>query len=342
MKHSLMILLCAGLASAQTASDPAAAVLRRASKVSETKAIEGLRHDASTDPAAAEIFSSLRDTGARAELAARLEKSDADGSLRAELEALAKAMPNLDRAHKTADSIDEKGLSGEDASGARPGGPVDEPEGFSGNTDVYAGAIRAGRQGGPTLEAHGQASYKKGPWEGELEASGLIAPYGGRVPGVYNLGVGVQRKIDDTSNFVFVEGEAERDELLGVSFSRSIRAGVGRDVIDSARQALTLAVSVGPNVEGTFAGTDHFISPAMSADYTLHLNPAWSVVQKLEAEFNAKDTKDIELSSVTSVVWKLSEKLSAQITHSYKGRTEDVPGYAKSRSSNLIGLHYDF
>jgi hypothetical protein len=338
MKLAVAFLLCAGLAAAQTqaAPDPVAASLRRAEKLAPPRAVERLRQEAAGDRGSAEVFAALSDPDARAELSKRLSSADADGSLRAELEALAKAAPKPSRAREAAESITVQSLDG------RPGGPVEEPEGFSGKTDVYAGSIGAGGRRAPTLEAHGTAGYKNGPWEGELEVSGLVAPYGGSVPGVYSLGVGVQRKLGDTSNFAFAEAEAERDELLGVSFSRSLRVGLGRDLIDSARQALTLAVGIGPNVEGKFDGTERFLSPSLGVDYTLHLTPVVSLVQKVEAEFNASTPSDIELSSVTSAVWKLSEKLSVQLTHSYKGRTEQVPGYAQSRSSDLIGLHYDF
>jgi hypothetical protein len=337
MKIIFAALICAAAARAQ-AVDPAAAALRKAEKTpAAARAIDGLRKDASSDGGSKEVFAALFDVQARAALEKRLAPGDSDGALRAELEILAKAATDPAKARAAAGAIDDKDLDG-----GRPGGPVDEPEGFSQNGAVDAGAVSAGGRTSPAFKASGEVDYKKGPYEAGLEFSGLVAPNGGRNPGVYSLDASLQRKLGDSKNFVFAEAEGERDELLGVSFSRSLRVGLGRDIVDDARQTLTATVSAGPNVEGTFAGTDRFISPAIGVDYAFHLNPALTFVEKLEGEFNAKDHADIEYASVTALVWKLSEKLSVQAVYDLKGRTEQVYGYAKSRATKLIGLHYDF
>ena len=346
-----ILMLAASLAAAQTQapSDPSADALRSAQTVSVPQALEKLRDDAATDPGAAEVLKAVSEPTELAALVARLTPIDADGSLRAELDRLTKTSagsaptptpglvgPNLAKARKAADSITDKDFDGahHDAD--------DDPEGFSQQVELNAGQMSAGRLRAPMFDVRAGLGYKNGPWDSDFAVEGLVAPNGGHAPGVYTLETGVSRRIGDTKNSVFLEGNLERDDLLGVRLSQSLRAGLSRDFIDSARQALTLAVAVGPNIEGTAAGTDHFISPSASLDYTLHLNPFWSVVQKVETEFNASDWHDIELSSVTSLVWKVSKKLSVEAAYALKSRTEQVPGYAQSRSSPMIKLHLDF
>lgn len=221
-------------------------------------------------------------------------------------------------------------------------GGLDEPEkdGVETRLEASGGGLRAGGRRVPAVGASGHVEAKKGAWEAEADGEGTWARgMNGGVLGNYSLEAGVSRQLPGSKAKVILEGELERDEFLGVSGARALRAGVEAPVIDHGKHELDVAVGVGPNREAHMGGeVERFISPAVALEYTLKLTSQLKLGERLEGEFNAKDRSDIEFKSVTDAVWTLSSKWALRLSHTFKMRTQAIDGHPGERAYTLLGV----
>lgn len=288
------------------------------------------------DVPSGEILAALISRPSAAALGARLARLDADGALRAELTTFAET---LDAARRGGAALvdAEKSLH---PLPAPPASDEGDKQGWENQIETFAGAASAAAVRLPAMGLADQADYTHGPWKAELAFRSLFTPNGSAAPVEGDVEASGTRQLFGNPHLrAFAGVELHRDDLMGIQHDVSGHAGIEGDVFDTKRQTLTLGFGLGQGQEHHLDGdSEHHPIVLASVEYDLKLSARAALAEEFEFEQNPLVKGDYEMSSVTSFVYKLSEKWALRIAHEISSRGQPVPGYAPMRSETTFGF----
>jgi hypothetical protein len=288
------------------------------------------------DAPSRELLAALQARPAAAALGARLAPLDGDGALRAELRTFAETLDAARRGGAALANADKAVAPLPAAAEASD----DDKQGWDNAAETFAGAAAAAGQRLPATGLADQAEYNRGPWKAELGFRALFTPDGKGTPVEGDLEAAGTRQLgDDPRLRAFAGTELHRDDLMGIQHDFSVHGGVEGDAIASKLQTLTFGFGLGAGQERHLDGESERHPIVLTrVEYDLKVSARAAFAEEFEFEQNPLSRGDYELSSVTSFVYKLSEKWSLRLSHEISGRGQPVPGYAPTRAETTLGL----
>lgn len=194
-----------------------------------------------------------------------------------------------------------------------------------------------------TLSTKGKLAYegKKNGWELEAGALGSSGKEGTTAEQYFATEKLLRKK--DERNYVFERLKWDKDRFAGIRNRLDGTVGVGRKILDKAKDELT--VEIGPGYiheERIGSPTNSFVSARIYSKYTRTLSETASFTQDAEYVASLERAEDYRASTETALTAALNSHLSLKTSFRWKRSNAPPSGFVKDDTllSAAILLNY--